>query len=383
MGIEKIERGPRAIDHFDRPPVVRVEDAGLLHPVELGEQGLPETLEIHQNHRSAMLVELPLDQNLGKFLQRAEPARENHIRVAPVSQPGFATPHVFDRLQVVQPRVGDARECIEDDAFDTTARPQRRIGQGSHEADIGTAVDQGPASLGDSPTQRTRQFEKGWRSAAGRGGVDRDTLDPGHGNSSRLALRFASRRRPGHGFEIVSTTPFVFLDRDGTLIEDVGYGHRPEDYHLIPGVLAALERLRDAGFRLAMVTNQSGIGRGLFTLADYESFHACLMRDLDEAGIPIEKTWMCPHAPSEPCVCRKPNPSSLHEAERELGADLERSWVIGDHVGDVALAAAAGCRGILVLTGHGIEERDRLGDTPVDAVVADLTEAVEYILAQA
>jgi D-glycero-D-manno-heptose 1,7-bisphosphate phosphatase len=363
--------------------VFRVEDSGRLHPVELGEQGLPESFEVHQDNGATMPFELSLDEDLGQFLERSEPTGQDHVRIPAMGQSRLAAPHVLDRLQFVQPRVGNAREGVEDDAFHTTSRSQRRIGQSTHEADVGASVDQGPASLGDSPTQRTRQFEKGGRSAAGRSGIDRDALDRRHGNSSRLEPRFATRDGPGHGFQIVHTTPFVFLDRDGTLIEDVGYGHRPEDYHLIPGVLAALGRLRDAGFRLAMVTNQSGIGRGLFTLADYESFHACLMRDLDEAGIPIEKTWMCPHAPGETCVCRKPNPSSLQEAERDLGTDLARSWVIGDHVGDVALAAAGGCRGILVLTGHGVEERDRLGDTPVDAVVADLTEAVDYILAQA
>lgn len=173
---------------------------------------------------------------------------------------------------------------------------------------------------------------------------------------------------------------FIFLDRDGTLIEEVGYGHRLEDYALLPGAIDALRALRDAGYRFAIVTNQSGIGRGIFKREDYDRFHGRLLDDLAAAEISIEKTYMCPHAPTESCACRKPKPASLHDAQRELGANLRESWVVGDHVKDVALAANAGCRGILVRTGHGEEERVQLGETPVDAVVADLREAADHIL---
>ncbi len=178
----------------------------------------------------------------------------------------------------------------------------------------------------------------------------------------------------------MSGDPFVFLDRDGTLIEEVGYGHRLEDYALLPGAIDALRDLRDAGFRFAIVTNQSGIGRGMFGREDYEIYHGRLLDDLALADIAVEKTYMCPHAPADGCSCRKPEPTSLFDARDSLGADLARSWVIGDHVKDVALAANAGCRGILVRTGHGEEERVQLGDTPVDAVVADLRAAADHIL---
>ena len=172
--------------------------------------------------------------------------------------------------------------------------------------------------------------------------------------------------------------PFVFVDRDGTLIEEVGYGHRLEDYALLPGVLDALHDLRDVGYRFAIVTNQSGLGRGIFKRDNYEEFHGRLLDDLARADITIEKTYMCPHAPSEDCTCRKPNPSSLFDARDELGADLAASWMIGDHVKE--LAVNAGCSGILVLTGHGEEERAHLGDTAVAAVVADLRAAADHIL---
>lgn len=179
----------------------------------------------------------------------------------------------------------------------------------------------------------------------------------------------------------MSSDRYVFLDRDGTIIEEVGYGHRLEDYALLPGALAALCDLRDAGYRFAIVTNQSGIGRGIFDRADYEQFHGRLLDDLAQAEITIEKTYMCPHAPAEDCSCRKPKPVSLFDARDRLGAKLTDSWVIGDHVKDVQLAANAGCRGILVRTGHGEEEQLQLGATPVAAVVADLRAAADHILA--
>lgn len=174
-------------------------------------------------------------------------------------------------------------------------------------------------------------------------------------------------------------TPYVFLDRDGTLIRDVHHGHRLEDYEMLPGVPEALERLLSTGFRLAIVTNQSGIGRGLFTRADYDRYHGRLLDDLAAQGIPIDATYMCPHAPDDPCECRKPHPATLHRARLDLGADLALSWVVGDHVSDVRLASNAGSRGILLLTGHGEEEVTRLGDTPVDAVLADMAAAALHI----
>ena len=138
---------------------------------------------------------------------------------------------------------------------------------------------------------------------------------------------------------------FVFLDRDGTLVRDTGYPHREADYELLPGVPAALRRLADAGFRLAIVTNQSGIGRGLFGAADFERFQARLLADLAAERVRIERTYHCPHRPDEGCACRKPSPGLLWRARDELGADLAASWVIGDGDGDVGLAAQAGCRG--------------------------------------
>jgi D-glycero-D-manno-heptose 1,7-bisphosphate phosphatase len=180
--------------------------------------------------------------------------------------------------------------------------------------------------------------------------------------------------------EQATQQPFIFLDRDGTLVEEVNYGHKLEDYALIPGAIESLQRFRDAGFRLAIVTNQSGLGRGIFGIEDYEIFHGRLLSDLQEAGLEIVETYMCPHAPDKTCTCRKPLPTSLFHARDHHQADLAASWVIGDHVKDVETAANAGARGILLLTGHGEDEAGRLGTVPHDAVVADITAAANHIL---
>lgn len=140
---------------------------------------------------------------------------------------------------------------------------------------------------------------------------------------------------------------FVFLDRDGTLVRDSGYPHRPEDYELLPGVVEALRRLGAAGFRLAIVTNQSGIHRGYFDEAAFHRFQRLLLDDLAAGGVRIEATYWCPHRPDEHCRCRKPEPALLERAARELDADLPASWVIGDSERDVDLAKRAGCRGAI------------------------------------
>lgn len=152
---------------------------------------------------------------------------------------------------------------------------------------------------------------------------------------------------------------FVFLDRDGTLVRDTGYPHRAEDYELLPGVASALRRLAGAGFRLVIVTNQSGIGRGYFGEAEFARFQGRLLADLERAGVHVEATYHCPHLPDAACRCRKPQPGLLERARDELGASLASSWVVGDSARDVALAARAGCAGAVLLgesAGPGPEE---------------------------
>ena len=139
---------------------------------------------------------------------------------------------------------------------------------------------------------------------------------------------------------------FVFLDRDGTLTHDGGgYTHRVEDYALLPGAVEGLRRLRDAGFALAIVTNQSGIARGYCDEAAYDRFRAHLAAELARQGIEVVRTFHCPHLPEAGCRCRKPEPGMLMRARLELGADLAASWVVGDMPSDVELAERAGCAG--------------------------------------
>lgn len=146
----------------------------------------------------------------------------------------------------------------------------------------------------------------------------------------------------------MSGRPFVFLDRDGTLLADPGYLHRIEDYALLPGVIEGLRTLREAGFGLAIVTNQSGIGRGYFAQAAFEALQAHLLADLERGGVRIDASYFCPHLPDAGCACRKPATGMLLRAEAELDADLAQSWVIGNAPSDVELARRAGCRAIRV-----------------------------------
>jgi len=173
---------------------------------------------------------------------------------------------------------------------------------------------------------------------------------------------------------------FVFLDRDGTLVRDTRYPHRPEDYELLPGVGPALRRLSAAGYRLAIVTNQSGIGRGIFAEADFERFQGVLLAELGRADVAIERTYHCPHVPDAGCPCRKPAPGMLWRARDELGAELGASWVVGDSTADVGLAARAGCRGAVRL---GAEAGAPVpAERPLAyAEARSLTEAAEHILA--
>lgn len=147
------------------------------------------------------------------------------------------------------------------------------------------------------------------------------------------------------------TRPWVFLDRDGTLIEDRGYVHRLADYAPLPGAYEAVRALREAGFGAAIVTNQSGIGRGRFTEDDYVRFQAHLRADFAAHGAALDADYHCPHAPDAGCDCRKPLPGLIRRAQRELAVDLARSWVIGDKDSDVGLARAVGCAAVRIAGG--------------------------------
>jgi D-glycero-D-manno-heptose 1,7-bisphosphate phosphatase len=176
----------------------------------------------------------------------------------------------------------------------------------------------------------------------------------------------------------------IFLDRDGTLIEEKNYLHRPEDVVIFPGVGPALKRLQTAGFKLFIVSNQSGVGRGYFTLADVERVNAHLLRELGRDGVSFEKIYIAPEAPDKPSRGRKPSPQFLFDARNEFGIDLANSFMVGDKVIDLECGWNAGLKQcILVRTGYGAQvERDEVEKLKLAAVVDDLPGAADLLLAK-
>jgi D-glycero-D-manno-heptose 1,7-bisphosphate phosphatase len=183
----------------------------------------------------------------------------------------------------------------------------------------------------------------------------------------------------------------VFLDRDGTLIEEVGYLDRPEKVSLYPYTVDAVRALNRAGLVTVVVTNQSGVARGLFTEAIVDDVHRHIASLLAAGGARIDAYYYCPHHPAGDvleyavtCDCRKPGRGLVDRAVRELGVDPLRSFVVGDRWVDVGLARRSGGRGILVRTGYGaLEEQHPLDGLIPDAVADNLIEAASWILAHA
>ena len=178
----------------------------------------------------------------------------------------------------------------------------------------------------------------------------------------------------------------VFLDRDGTLNVDTGYVKSPDDFTVLPGVGAALARLKQAGARLVVVTNQSGLGRGYFTSKDLEAIHGKLRAILAEDGVTLDGLYFCPHHPDDRCNCRKPARGMIDRALAELQVDLSRAYVVGDSVRDVELAKLVGAQSLLVMTGpSGAEALADLTarDLPPDYVAEAMSQAVDWIVAHA
>ena len=178
--------------------------------------------------------------------------------------------------------------------------------------------------------------------------------------------------------------PAVFLDRDGVLIEERNYLHRVEDVAILPGVAAALKRLADAGLKLFIVSNQSGVGRGYFTLADVERVNEHLRRELARAGVRLEKIYIAPEAPDQPSRGRKPSPQFLFDARDEFNLNLAESFMVGDKLIDLECGWNAGVKqSILVRTGYGAELERTEPDKLTRAVVVDvLAGAADWILKQ-
>lgn len=176
-----------------------------------------------------------------------------------------------------------------------------------------------------------------------------------------------------------SRKPAVFLDRDGTILNERGYLSDPKKMFFYPGVYRALANLRKAGFKLVVITNQSGVGRGYFTLATLKKINQKFSRLLSARGAKIDGIYYCPHRPDAGCACRKPRPKLVKQAARELNLDIRRSFVVGDQLRDIQLAKNTGAKGILVLTGGGRSARLKAARLAVK-VARHLPSAAQWIL---
>jgi D-glycero-D-manno-heptose 1,7-bisphosphate phosphatase len=185
-----------------------------------------------------------------------------------------------------------------------------------------------------------------------------------------------------------ATRRAVFLDRDGTIIEEVGYLDRAERVEFYPWTIDAIRVFNRAGLAVVMISNQSGVARGFFTETVVDHVHAHMAAMLAEGGARIDAYYYCPHHPdgkvagyARPCECRKPGRGLVDRAVRELDVDPARSFVVGDRWVDVALARAVGASGVLVRTGYGMSvEQQRPDDLTADAVVDNLIAAASWIL---
>ena len=183
----------------------------------------------------------------------------------------------------------------------------------------------------------------------------------------------------------------VFLDRDGTINKEITYLHRPRDLVILPGVPQAIRMLRSSGFRIVVVTNQAGIGRGYYTVEQMHALHRHLNERLKEDGAAIDSFYFCPHHPEhgigeykKTCRCRKPGIGMFEAAEQKYEIDRSRSFMVGDKRIDVEAGHNYGVTGILVGTGYGREEREKsrqLGEEPFyDFYAETLMDAAEFIV---
>ncbi len=172
----------------------------------------------------------------------------------------------------------------------------------------------------------------------------------------------------------------ILLDRDGTLIEDKNYAYKIEDFKLLPGVIEGLQLLQNE-LLFFIVTNQSGIGRGYYTVEDFHKFNNHLVETLKEQNIEIIKTYFCPHLKEDKCDCRKPKTKFIGEIIKEFDVDIKRSWMIGDHPSDIQFGINGGCNTIFLTTGHGdkhIDDLKSLGIKPT-CIYHDFYSAAEKI----
>ncbi|MBA2502598.1 MAG: HAD family hydrolase [Pyrinomonadaceae bacterium] len=187
--------------------------------------------------------------------------------------------------------------------------------------------------------------------------------------------------------------PAAFIDRDGTISEEVGYINHPSRFRIFPYSAAAVRLLNDAGWLAILVTNQAGVARGYFTEDLIEVVHDRLRHDLEAGGARLDAVYYCPHHPSTgdapyrlACECRKPQPGLIRQAARDFEIDLKRSWMIGDRYSDTELARNAGVRSAFVLSGYGRGEWEygrAMWKHEPDLIRDDLLQVVQTIIGRA
>ena len=186
--------------------------------------------------------------------------------------------------------------------------------------------------------------------------------------------------------------PAIFIDRDGTLSEEVGYINHPSRFRMLPFAVDAVRLVNRSGYLAVLVTNQAGVARGYFPETLVDEVHRTVKEKLAAGGAHLDGIFYCPHHPSagdppyrQDCECRKPRPGLLRAAAKELDIDLTRSWMIGDRHPDLLVAWAVGARGALVRTGYGLGELEHKAPSwprQADLVAENLLEAVERIVGQ-
>ena len=183
--------------------------------------------------------------------------------------------------------------------------------------------------------------------------------------------------------ELRSLRRAAFLDRDGTICEEMGYVNHVDRLQIFPFTAAAIRRLNEANVPVIVVTNQSGVARNIFPESLVHEVHQKMISELAGGGARIDAIYFCPHKREDACECRKPHPGLLERAAREHALDLAASWIVGDRYADLEMGYAAGGRGILVMTGYGRGEyelhHEKWARQP-DALAENLTEAVRRIL---
>lgn len=196
----------------------------------------------------------------------------------------------------------------------------------------------------------------------------------------KIAADFSEDSPRSISLALPEKRPAIFVDRDGTLNEEIEYLHEVEKFKLYPRVIGALKSLQDAGFRIVVITNQAGIGLGYFSKEDFYKVNKELLKAARKENLSIDRVYFCPHAVSDNCDCRKPNTGMIYRGVEELNIDLENSYCIGDKTLDLEAARRAGCKSILVQTGHA--GGDKEFDIKADYTAKDLSDAASWILSQ-